>query len=140
VARGSLVSTIDDGNEAAASGTFTFSGASTAGDTILINGVTFTAVASGATGNQFNVGASASAQATNLASAINGSATALVNTTVTALAASGVVTITAVKNGAMGNAVTIAKGTDAGSVVTVSGARLTGGLEATNAQSVTYTV
>ena len=39
-----------------ASGTVTFTGVGAANDTILINGVTFTAVASGATGNQWNVG------------------------------------------------------------------------------------
>lgn len=48
-------------------------GQPTAGQAITVAGVTFTAVASGATGNQFNIGASAAATATNLAAAINAS-------------------------------------------------------------------
>src|SRR5262245_50881874 len=59
-----------------ASGTVTFSGVPTAGDTVTANGVVFTAVNSGATGNQFNVGASAAAAALNLKNAINASASA----------------------------------------------------------------
>lgn len=114
-------------NTARATGTFTFSAAATANDTVLINGVTFTAVASGATGNQWNVGASATATATNLAAAINASVTALVSGYVTATSALGVVTVKSVFYGTAGNMVTIAKGVDAGSVITVSGARLTGG-------------
>lgn len=42
-----------------------------AGDSLVINGVTFTAVAAGATGTQFNVGLSDDITATNLASVIN---------------------------------------------------------------------
>lgn len=41
------------------------------GDAVTINGTTFTAVASGAAGHQFNVGASDTATAANLATAIN---------------------------------------------------------------------
>jgi hypothetical protein len=47
------------------------SGACTAGNTLTIMGVTLTAVASGATAAQFNVGASATLQADNIATAIN---------------------------------------------------------------------
>jgi phage tail sheath gpL-like len=129
---------IDDGNPVSASGTITLSGVGAANDTILINGVTFTAQASGATGNQWNVGASATLSAANIAAAINASASALVNQHVTASAASGVVTIRAAIAGLAGNAVTIAKGVDAGTVMTVSGARLTGGVAATNSSSVSY--
>lgn len=114
-------------NAAKASGTITFSGTGAANDTVLVNGVTFTAVASGATGNQWNVGADAAGSATNLAAAINASATALVVNNVTAAAANGVVTVTAVDPGTMGNCVTIAEGVDAGNAMLVSGARLTGG-------------
>ena len=42
-----------------------------AGDTITVMGVTLTAVASGASTSQFNVGASTTVQATNLAAALN---------------------------------------------------------------------
>lgn len=114
-----------------ASGTFTFSGVTTANDTVLINGVTFTAVASGATGNQWNNGATASDSATNLAAAINASVTALVSGYVTASSVAGVVTVTAARPGILGNCITIAKGVDAGTVDTVSGARLTGGTAGT---------
>lgn len=116
-------------NQTQASGTIAFSGVSTANDTVLINGVTFTAVASGATGNQWNVGANATASAANLAAAINASATALVSSQVSASAASGTLTITSLNYGVYGNQCTIAKGVDAGSVMTVSGARLTGGAD-----------
>ena len=58
-----------------------FVGIPTAGGTVTIAGVTFTAVASGATGNQFNAVTSASTCATNLAAAINASTTAVVNPT-----------------------------------------------------------
>src|SRR4051812_48431343 len=55
----------DDG--VAATQTITFSGVGQAADTILINGVTFTAVAAGAAGNQWNVGGSATLSAAALA-------------------------------------------------------------------------
>lgn len=132
---GSVQCTSINNDAVAAHGTFTFSAAASASDTVLINGVTFTGEASGATGNQFNVGVSATQTATNLAAAINGSATALVSGTVKATPALGVVTITAKTTGPSGNAITIAKGVDAGSVNTVSGARLTGGTADTGSQA-----
>lgn len=118
-----------------ASGTITFSGVGAANDTVLVNGVTFTAVASGATGNQWNVGGTAALSAAALAAAINASVTALVSGYVTAAAVSGVVTITAARPGILGNAVTIAEGVDGSSHMAVSGARLTGG---TSGTEVTY--
>lgn len=127
---------VNSGSAVAATGTITFSSFSTANDTILINGVTFTAVASGATGNQWNVKTTATLQAAEVVRAVNASATALVSGTVIASNVAGVVTFTAAavvggvlvpSKGLLGNAVTLAKGTDAGSVMTVSGARLTGG-------------
>lgn len=129
--KGSVDVQLDGGDSVAASGTVAFSAVASANDTFLVNGVTFTAKASGATGNEFNIGASATASAANLSAAINASATALVSGTVSASAATGTVTITALVKGQLGNAVTIAKGVDAGSVMTVSGARLTGGSNAT---------
>lgn len=122
---------VTSGDQATASGTFTFSAHASASDTVLINGVTFTGETSGATGNQFNVGTTATLTASALAAAINASATALVSGTVVATSALGVVTITAAVSGLIGNAITIAKGTDSGSVNTVSGARLTGGANPT---------
>lgn len=88
---------------------------------ITINGVDFEGVASGATGNQWNVGSGGSADATsatNLAAAINGSVTARVTGVVTASAASNVVTITAVTKGLVGNCITL---TRTGAPITVTG-------------------
>lgn len=120
----------DDG--AAASGTVTFSGTGAANDTILVNGVTFTAVASGASGNQWNVGGSATASAAALAAAISASSTALVSDHVSANSAAGVATITAKNLGTSGNTITIAEGVDGGNAMVVSGARLTGGTNETS--------
>jgi phage tail sheath gpL-like len=124
---------VAEGDAVAASGTFTLDTV-IATDAISINGVTFTAVASGATAVQFNVGADDEETATNLAAAINASANALVSGLVTAAAVDEVVTITAYKKGKMGNAVTIAS---ADATIVASGARLTGG---TNATAVTYSL
>jgi phage tail sheath gpL-like len=136
---GSLTVTIDDGDKVAASGTITFSGVTQANDTVLINGVTFTAVASGATGNQWNVGASATLSAASLAAAINASATALVNLQVTASEnGAGVITLTAINKGASGNAITLAEGVDGLTHIAVSGARLTGGTNSANSTAVSY--
>lgn len=128
---GSFDVQVDNGDAVQATGTIAFSNTASANDTVLVNGVTFTAVASGATGNQFNIGASATDSAANLAAAVTASATALVTGVVTATAATGTATFTATNYGTQGNLITIAKGVDAGSVMTVSGARLTGGAAAT---------
>lgn len=69
--------------------------------------------------------------ASSLASAIVNSATAAVNTIVTASASSGVVTVSAKVKGYVGNAISIAEGVDADSVITVNHAKLTGGVDAT---------
>ncbi len=95
-------------NEVRASATVTFSDHATANDTIIINGVTFTAKATGAGANEFNVGVSATASATNFAAAVNASVTALVAGYVTASSALGVVTVTSVFYGLAGNQATIA--------------------------------
>src|SRR5258708_18873151 len=49
-----------------------------AADTVTINGVTFTAVAAGATAYQFNLGGSDAATAANLAAQVNANADALI--------------------------------------------------------------
>lgn len=126
-------------NQVRASGTFTLSGNLTANDTIIINGVTFTAVASGATGNQFNIGGSAALTIVAAAAAINASATALVSGYITATATSAtVLTITSAFYGLAGNQCTIAEGVDGGTVITASGARLTAGAEDATASSITF--
>lgn len=113
---------------AKATGTLTLASV-VATNSFVINGVTFTAVASGATGNQFNVGVSDTATAANAAAAVNASASALVsgNAGVIATSALGVVTLTAKTAGVTGNAITLAGGTN----ITASGARLTGGSDGT---------
>lgn len=113
-----------EGQATAASGTLTVAtGGSAADETCSIAGVTFTAKASGATGNQFNVSATAATQATNMATAINASAS--LTGIVTASASAGVVTITAAQKGKVGNGIAISAGTLAN--VTASGALLTAG-------------
>lgn len=105
-----------------ASGTLTLS-TNVATDTAVVNGVTFTAVASGATGNQWNVGGSDTISATNLAAAINASVTAKIPGYVVATSLATVVTVTAVQPGLSGNMFTLA----ATGGVAASGAKLTGG-------------
>lgn len=122
-------SVLVDGDTTAATGTFTLDTV-IATDAVSINGVTFTCVASGATGNQFNVGASDTDTATALAAAINASSSALVSEHVTASSSAAVVTITALYGGTPGNAITIAS---ADGTITASGARLTGGADGTEA-------
>lgn len=109
----------------AATGTVTLATA-IATNTVTINGVVFTAVASGATANQFNVSGVNATDATALAASINASITALVTGVVTAAAVGPVVTLTAHAAGLGGNAYTLAS---SGATVAVSGARLTGGAE-----------
>lgn len=93
-------------NVAFATGTITFSSIAAA-DTITVNGVVYTVMASGATGEfQFNVGANDTAAAANAVVALNASASN--NAMIVASSALGVVTITAYLPGALGNAVTIA--------------------------------
>lgn len=131
----SIAMTIDDGTAVAASDTLTLTNFNTAADTILINGVTMTCVASGAVNNQWNVAASASLQATEIARAINASTTSLISGQVVASAVGAVVTLTSAFVGVAGNAVTTAKGVDAGSVMTFSAARLAGGVASASSAS-----
>lgn len=98
-------------------------------DSITIAGTTLTAVASGATSAQFNVGANDTATAANLAAAIN--ANTALQGIVDATSALGVVTITAAKPGKLGNLIAVTK---TGSTITLSGAALTGGTEGTSSK------
>lgn len=72
-------------------------------ETFVIAGTTFTAVTSGATGNQFNINATPATVAANIVAAVNGSATAAVTGSVVASAVAGVVTFTAKVAGEIGN-------------------------------------
>lgn len=108
-----------------ATGKYTFTGNPTAGQNIVLNGVTWTFVASGATGNQTNIQGSAGATVTQLAIDLNASVTA------------GIAVATYVDNtldlditydavGSAGNGYTLAAGTYGG---TPSGPHLTGGTD-----------
>jgi phage tail sheath gpL-like len=96
-------------------------------DTVTIDGVTFTAVASGATGAQFNQGGTDTADAASLVTAINANTT--LDGRVVATSALGVVTITAIEAGELGNSVTLASSN--GTRLAVSAAALAGGVNGT---------
>jgi hypothetical protein len=106
----------------AATGTLTVVTNPAADETIAVAGTTFTFKASGATGDQINIGANVNATATAIAAAVN--ALALVN----AAAVGAVVTVTAATAGTAGNALGL---TANGAKVTRSAATLTGGAAAT---------
>lgn len=84
-----------------AAGSITFTGAPVAAETLSIANVTFTARASGATGNEFNIGGTVTITATNLAAAVNASSD--LSGLVSATSLAGVVTLTAVQPGKTGN-------------------------------------
>jgi hypothetical protein len=93
-----------------AAGTLTVAtGGSANNETCSICNITFTAKTSGATGNQFNISATAATQATSMAAAINASSD--LTGKVTALAQNGVVTITSVVPGLLGNGMQLSAGT-----------------------------
>lgn len=122
-------------NAALASGTVTLA-AHVATDTVTVAGVVFTCVASGATGNQYNVGATDALTAANLAAAINASVTAAVQYIVRAVAVpdSAVVRIEGAMPGVQGNTITLAISAHG----SVSGANLTGGSNGTLEQVVSF--
>ncbi len=115
-----------------ASTTGTFTGDPSAGDTVTINGVAFTARASGAVANEYNITAgSVTANAAALAAAINASVTARIINTVGATSALGVVTFYSIVPGSTGIPATITEST---SNFTVAAATFTtGGTQAHNA-------
>lgn len=112
-----------------ATGTITFSTAVPAdGDKVTINGQDITFVAANPTGMEVLIAGTIEGQATALANFINDMSSAL---GVTASVAAAVVTLTAVAPGAAGNAITIAKTAATPANITVSGATLAGGTDAT---------
>lgn len=117
-----------------ASGTFTLDTV-VATDAVSINGVSFTAVASGAGANQFDVGADDTETAANLAASINASVSALVDGYVTASSAAEVVTVTSAFYGIAGNQTLIAS---ADVTIVASGARLTGGAADPDALTISF--
>lgn len=132
----------------AATRTGTFTDEPTAADTLTINGVAFTARASGAVANEFNIvtggtaAADAAGNAAALAAAINASTTAGILDVVYASSALGVLTITSKQAGKVGNGIVLAESMGN---FTLAGTALTGGTQSTNktyqfgkAPSVTY--
>jgi hypothetical protein len=100
-----------------ASNVFTITASNlSAADTVTIGGTTFTAESSGAVGNQFNVGASALITGQNLAAAINAySATSPNFVAVTTGTTTGIVTVTCLLPGTIGNNVSVSKSASNGS-------------------------
>lgn len=97
-------------NPISASGTFTFSSTGpTNNQTCIIAGTTFTAKTSASLANEFTISATPATVATNLANAIN--ASPQTSAILTAVAALGVVTITLVSPGPVGNGIVFSAGT-----------------------------
>ena len=114
---------------AAATGAITFSAQPAVNSTLTINGTVFTFVASGAVGNQVNIGANLAATMTALAVVLNASVVtgvALATYTGTAVALTTVFDVF----GSTGNTFTLAASLAPASNGTVSAATLTGGLNA----------
>ncbi len=108
-----------------AAGTVTFSSTGPANnETMTICGVTFTAKTSATLANEFTVSATPATVATNLAAAINASASVAGMVTATSLL--GAVTITCVVPGTIGNGLVVAVGTLANTVVVTPAGGLDG--------------
>lgn len=101
-------SIVENVGEIQATGLLTMTGAATAAQTLTIANITFTAETSGATGNQYNLSSTVAIQAANIAAAVNGSTN--LKGLVTATSALGVVTLTSVWGGAIGNTIELAAG------------------------------
>lgn len=108
----------------AAGGTIVFTAQPAAASTVTVNGVAFTFVASGATGNQSNIGANLAATLTALAGVLNASANASI-TPATYAATATALTVTHDTGGVGGNGFTLAA--SAQSNGTPSGPTLAGG-------------
>lgn len=104
-------------------GTFTFSGQPSPNDTITLNGTAVTFVASGATGNQVNIGTDLPTTLANLLTFLNSSTDTQIAKFDFAVAGS-VLYVVAAAPGTAGNALTLAK---SGTAATVSGSTLAGG-------------
>lgn len=107
-----------------ATGTLTVATQPSINDTIAINGVTFTFVASSASATQITIGADETETAANMVTILNASANASINIA-TYTSALGVVTIAFDTYGTDGNAYTLAD--SSGGDVTRSAATLAGG-------------
>jgi len=122
---GNMTVSVSSSALVAATGTVTASSVQ-AGDTVTINGVVFTATTSAAGANQFNIGASNTTCAAAIVTSIAASTTALIQGFISASSALGVVTLTAIPKGVVGNAYTLVSSNGTRLAVSGSG-RLTGG-------------
>ena len=104
-----------------------------AGDIVTIESVNFEAVASSPTGDQWLLGATNTANATNLAAAINASVNVAIDGIVTATATKDKVAITADTAGAAGNSLTLTLTLSAAGITVLPvGGTLTGGADASS--------
>jgi len=117
-----------------ADGTVTVDTVPTAGDTLTVNGVVFTAVNGAAGPDEFQVdgGATVDDVANNIRDAINASVSVGIDMVVYARSLTNVVTITARVSGTAGNAITLA--TSVPLVLLLSGATLSGGVDGAGGQ------
>ena len=111
----------------AATGTITFAVQPLVNSTLTFNGTVFTFVASGAVGNQINIGANLAATVTALAVVLNANGT-VGGTFATYVATATAISITRGVLGVAGNTFTLAASLAPASNGTVSAATLTGGL------------
>ena len=110
----------------------TFTGDPTAGQALTINGVAFTARASGAVANEFNI--ATGANAAPLAAAINASTSAKIKNIIKAVATSAqVVTLYCLVPGTIGNLCTVTENMD-NFTLAGGGTAMTGGTEDTDTQ------
>lgn len=103
-----------------AAGAIVFTGNPSNNETVTIGNVVFTAKTSGATGNQWNIGVSAAANATALAAAINASSD-LTGIVVATNTISGTVTLTAAVSGKQGNSIQLSEALSNATVTQFSG-------------------
>lgn len=117
----------------------TFSGQPANNDTVTVANVVFTAKTSGATGNQFNIGASVAQTIVNLTAALNGSPN--LTSVVTAAATSAtVLTLTAFRTGLEGNGLQLSSGLSNVSITGFSGGTAGSVSGYTSPQSVVPTI
>lgn len=114
------------GVDGEAQGTYTFTTNPMDTQTIILNGVTWTFVNSGATGTQTNIGASLNITLASLATNLNASSNTSINVATYTIFDDSILNIKYDTAGVVGNAYTLAAGTVGG---TVSSATLTGGTD-----------
>jgi hypothetical protein len=124
----------------AATGSIAFAAQPAVSSTITINGTAFTFVASGATGNQINIGANLAATLTNIVTVLNASVVPGVALATYAQTGGTTLTVTFDLAGPAGNAFTLAASSAPASNGTVSGAALTGGANSHTFQSGSWTL